>query len=442
MGKEKGITVIALVIILVILVVAIFTGFTIFFIKQSQNSQKTNIPNPSTNTVNQPSSSNKKTKVEKVSELSGQKYEENTEIEIGDKIINIPGGFTISGIPEENSNIETGLVIYMIQEGENVSDWNLDENDNGIKDVQEKYDQFVWIPVEDAIVEDVNQDGTIDSKDLKQMMAENRYPMAMEINDTGDYRGILYEYSLDEETNKVKIIDKSWSTTLREYREPTYLGESDKADGTNYNNIGITQESLQQEFNEMVKEIRKNHGFWIGRYETSNMKMEVEDDNTSQVKIVRGTSEGISNMNWYRMYKQQENYSLKASVDKTSSMIWGSQWDQVMIWMQNEKNINRSSYYILNSITMGNFGIDTNGKQKTNKEIENTGTSEKYKVKNIFDLAGNIYEMTLEAVGNDSRVVRGGYYYETSNVGNGASKRNYDYPIYGQTGIGTRMVMY
>ena len=65
-----------------------------------------------------------------------------------------------------------------------------------------------------------------------------------------------------------------------------------------------------------------------------------------------------------------------------------------------------------------------------------------YKVKNIFDLAGNVYDWTLEATGTENRVKRGSFYYETTILSINAQNRNQDYPIYGQTAIGSRAVLY
>ena len=51
-------------------------------------------------------------------------------------------------------------------------------------------------------------------------------------------------------------------------------------------------------------------------------------------------------------------------------------------------------FYITNSVGKGNFGVDNKGTEKATKQIENTGF---YDVKNIYDLAGNVYDWTLEA---------------------------------------------
>ena len=117
------------------------------------------------------------------------------------------------------------------------------------------------------------------------------------------------------------------------------------------------------------------------------------------------------------MYAQQKTYKNLALTESTrviSSMIWGSQWDQIMIWMKkipseyiDTKYTGR--FYVTNSVGMGNFGIIGGVNDGwSNSSPAPTGNSEKYKVKNVFDLAGNVNERTLEARSNYIRIYRGG----------------------------------
>lgn len=144
----------------------------------------------------------------------------------------------------------------------------------------------------------------------------------------------------------------------------------------------------------MVKSVENKKGFWVGRYETSNARYS-SYNNTNQVKVVKGAVNGeskISDIHWTCFYLQQKNYSNLVPMSNTkSSMIWGSQWDQIMIWMRNVENKSQNSYYILNSLQMGNH--------KQNDEYPDTSNPAPtgcYDVKNIYDLAGNLHEWTCE----------------------------------------------
>ena len=384
---------------------------------------------------------------------AGKRYNKDTDVIIGGVPVTIPGGATISAIAEESESVEKGIVIYVIPEGEEVTNWNADEENvsknkkeaNGIKDVQEKYDQFVWVPVENAIAKDMNNDKVVDEKDIDLMIEEDKYPMAI-AKDENNYRGILYDFEEDIGEWKVKISDKSYSETSG-YREPAYIENDIDGDESEYNdtNPKITESMLQKEYNSMVKRVKDNKGFWVGRYETSNMKQNNTDDLTNKIKVIRGTTNGISGMNWYRMYAGQKAYKdlvLVESESMTSSMIWGSQWDQIMIWMRKIENEEMLSFYIVNSLTMGNYGTDDD----LDGDMDNpakTGNSEKYKVKNIFDLAGNVFERTLEVSSSSSgRVKRGGGYRLKNDSLCGAMYRNNDNLTSTGMDWGSRVTLY
>ena len=134
--------------------------------------------------------------------------------------------------------------------------------------------------------------------------------------------------------------------------------------------------------------------------------------NTNQVASKKGTTSGINYVTWYRMYARQSLYSdnVLKNVDpkttKTSSMIWGSQYDQIMIWIkniENDKETTREKYYVTNGAGKGNYGkITINGNEikdgnDNTTSPASTGSQNAYRVKNIYDLAGNVYEWSLEA---------------------------------------------
>jgi type II secretory pathway pseudopilin PulG len=84
-------------------------------------------------------------------------------------------------------------------------------------------------------------------------------------------------------------------------------------------------------------------------------------------------------------------------------LITGIQWDTTMKWMSNSGiNVNT------NSSAWGNYPntVDISG-------LSFSGTNETYKAKNIYDLAGNIWEWTTEVRGDDSKnIVRGGSWFD------------------------------
>ena len=346
----------------------------------------------------------------------GKRYDDDTTVIIGDEEVSIPGGATISKVPGECGDVDNGLVIYIIPKDE-TPDWEADTDRDGILDVQEKYDQFVWVPVPNPILDLSSEFDTLNETEIKSKIQEqinaDKYPMAIKTNTT-DYIGILYQFTQDGGKVKVEPYN-SWTPMSKSgFREPTYLENNGSADGSNYNNTNpkISQNLLQQEFNTMVNKVSVQKGFWVGRYETSNMYggndgHDNSKDEINKIKVVKGTKNGVSGVDWYRMYAQQKSYRNLAgiSANRTSGMIWGSQWDQIMIWMKEIKNENKNSFYVINSLGMGNYGTNDDLDTSTSSAAL-TGNSNNYKVKNIFDLAGNLHERTLEAYNTSIRVNR------------------------------------
>ena len=335
----------------------------------------------------------------------GKYYEEDTDVTVGGKPVTIPGGATVSGIDGEYESVDKGFVIY-ITNGEKIADWSNAET------IQETYDQFVWVPVENPVLDLTPNDGTlltetdIDKIKLRvqEEISSERYPMA--IKNGENYFGVLYQFT--EESNKVKIeMYENWTPLSGSYEEPNVINHDDNISNlnqinhilnTSYSSSTNFKDDLQIKFNQMVKNVAEKGGFWVGRYESSNMIN--SNSVTQKINVVKGSMKGINNVTWYIMYSQQEIYSkqaLQKSANIKSTMMWGSQWNQILIWMKDIKNEEKGSYYITNALGMGNFGTN----DETQNEIATTGF---YKVKNIYDLAGNLNEWILEVSDSFARV--------------------------------------
>ena len=188
---------------------------------------------------------------------------------------------------------------------------------------------------------------------------------------------------------------------------------------------------MEQEFYEMLQSVATYGGFYIGRYEVGDLKQ--------TTPVVKRMNTDIGSQRWYTMYKKCKKLSGTNTNVKTS-MIWGTQYDQVMNWLikSGEKtplDIERGS------VVWGNY-LDNEFEYYTNtskvtatKKMEYitkiaSGAYEGAKANNIYDLAGNVILWTLEANSSGSdyyRYSRGGsfYSYGTSSY---ASSRGSCYP--------------
>ena len=81
-------------------------------------------------------------------------------------------------------------------------------------------------------------------------------------------------------------------------------------------------------------------------------------------------------------------------------MIYGVQWDATMDWLKATKFQTDTSKVDEDSSSWGNYS--------SGSKID-TGSNTTYEANGIFDLAGNCYEWTQEAISTSRRIIRGGY---------------------------------
>ena len=230
----------------------------------------------------------------------------------------------------------------------------------------------------------------------------------------------MYETSSDEKTlcgtavttnqySKSEIISGKTRTTpgtltSDNYREPDLVvgnnGTSCDANETYYKTkLGFESkekvaEAFVADYNEMIASISKYGGFYIGRYELSQAGVQKDEA-------------PLTSTNWYNLYKNCKE--LNASNKVETRMIWGCQWDVTCNFIAN-KGDKKS---ITDSRSWGNhtdsIGPANTGNYKQDR-LKNTGSNEAWKANNIYDLAGNVWEWTQEAINTGSRANRGGHY--------------------------------
>ena len=214
------------------------------------------------------------------------------------------------------------------------------------------------------------------------------------------------------------------------------------ADATAYNNLK----------NSMLKSVYENGGFYVGRYEAgiAENRTGYPVANSDGKYTIEGMSTPLSKADAYPYTyvtrTQAQNLASKVnSGDKTSSLMFGVQWDLVLAFMSKDTaKITSTEDLTQNSTTIGNYrnstfdlnrgkyaqydqlgnewknfdsaldsivvSNETTGKMKKTEQssYENgilltTGGTEQSKVMNIYDIAGNVWEWTLEKAPSTSR---------------------------------------
>ena len=271
----------------------------------------------------------------------------------------VPKGYVASSISDEHT-VNNGFVIY---EGEEAV---TEENK---ETVQTTRNQWVWVPVDN--MEDIYF-----------------------TDSDGKKHGQLWNFS---NTGRTK---RSYSAT--NYREPDVLASYDKSTYlpqmlTEENQTKLKKE-LTENFEETINSIEKYGGFYIGRYETGDLSKQ-------KAKVVKG-NEDIHTQTWYTMYRKSKEILQNENGNVRTSMIWGSLWDHTLNWLVTSGN--KTYADMKDSTSWGNYynsTVDGHGSRRP------TGYREEWKANNIYDMAGNVWDWTLEAYNIFSfRVYRGGDY--------------------------------
>ena len=197
-----------------------------------------------------------------------------------------------------------------------------------------------------------------------------------------------------------------------------------------YNGCGLEQEEYITKYQIMLSSIYTNKGFYIGRYEAG---IAGSDENTSLARYSRTEITSISPKavskkdmipyNWVYCSDAQELANGMSTGNKTSSLLFGIQWDLACKFLEVKGNwdttTNTTQYYIKeNSTSWGNYNNSTftinsakakkynssnksydgitGNKSSSNSILLTTVASEQNKKMNIYDFAGNEWEWTLE----------------------------------------------
>ena len=268
----------------------------------------------------------------------------------------------------------------------------------------EKYNQFVWVPVKDinSMSQCMIADGECD----------------LQLQSDGTLKCVTHESS--------NIVGKLWVTSVggsfgdenNSYnandglREPAIVTDNNMGtgtgyDGKNYEEAGYTSasnmlEDFKKQYKIMSASVAKNGGFYIGRYEMSLSTANSDSPGTngkpsSKAGVMPTSAENSATSMWYGLYRTAKTYTVEED-SVVSSMVWGSQYDAMLNWVKNGNGLDASK-------VTDNSGIGNNG----TSTVSTTGNSvySDDKINNIRDLAGNLYEWTLEAYSTSYRIIRG-----------------------------------
>ena len=333
------------------------------------------------------------------------------------------------------------------------------------------------------------KEGTIDTGLVIQDASGNEYVWVVVPRTTAVYKttGLGKTTFTDADYTSIEKDLKDYTSTYvtTSGYSDTYVADDKNvgwfADATAYNNLK----------NNMLKSVYENGGFYVGRYEAgidtaTGTNRTSNTDKNSDGKYTMPSTAPVTKADAYpyTYVTRTQAQNLASNVNsgtKTSSLMFGVQWDLVLAFMHNKGNI-ADNTLTSNSTTIGNyrdsvFQLSQTGQYTVcsnyslsstwnpsttsttnfvdssrnkiaqssdgNGILVTTGTSETNKVMNIYDIAGNVYEWTLEKTSDTSSACasRGGNYYGTGSYTPAAFRIN-NSTAYSSYSLGFRVSLF
>lgn len=159
--------------------------------------------------------------------------------------------------------------------------------------------------------------------------------------------------------------------------------------------------SAGSEVEQIYRSVKQNKGFFISRFEAGR---------ATNGQVVSKKGEAVYNsIKWGNADETGGAVALARNVypkdsenEVASTLCYGVQWDAIMNWISKDNNLSK---YLTDSSQIGNYS--------NSGSPAKTGANDNYQTKNIYDLAGNVGEWTMENYNLNNYVIRGGDFSKT-----------------------------
>ena len=236
--------------------------------------------------------------------------------------------------------------------------------------------------------------------------------------------------------NNYENIEKDLHNYTETYRKNMGKKDSYYEDNDNKEDWFDSESQYEEYYHRMLESVYQNGGFWVGRYEvgidSDKEKIRYYGDDyytkheATQKPVIKANCYPY---NWVRRSQAQVLARSMSTNDYSCSLMYGVQWDLMLKYIEeksvkketgNKDNVRSEIQLKLcsDSTTIGNYNnsqfIITNIKVKdasvyglklekypyeknsSNTILLTTGASDNFSYCNIYDIAGNVWEWTLE----------------------------------------------
>ena len=204
--------------------------------------------------------------------------------------------------------------------------------------------------------------------------------------------------------------------------ESTYAKDFGFKSNFNATSTNTKDDTLPNGITDETADVKKYGGFYIGRYEAGIPEGDTSTSNKTGIPVSKQGATVWTNIDYTNSKASAESMINNEYVQ--TGLLTGKAWDTTCHWIEGSLSSINASAKLADSRYYGNYSdslAPANVSGYGTKQV--AGYSDKWSVKNIYDLAGNVCEWTSEA-GSPYFVSRGGGYDESGLLVNPVSYRD------------------